>query len=1015
VPFDIPTSRWSLRQVRIFSVALGSSNSMTLPQQSLRRSLLAAALACAFATPAFAQSNASGVIFGRAAAGDTVRVENLDTGLVREISTDSEGRYRAPSLPVGRYRVDLKRDGSTAQSRDNVSVNLGAGTDVSFVAAATSLGGVNVTANALPPIDVSSTDSRTVITSEQLRKLPLARNTTAAALLAPGTVQSDSRYGNVASFGGASAAENQYYINGFSVTNALTGIGSIGLPFNAIDQQQIYTGGYGAEYGRSTGGVVDIVTQRGGNTWKGGAQVFWSPRALRDSPRSVYRGGKLYQDRSRNKGWSYEYAAYVGGPLVKDKLFFYSAADITKDASRSAGSVGTGTLNLSEGQATRWLTKLDWNITDSNILEFTAIGDNAEDKVGVYSYDVGTGTEGEYRGERYLKNNATAGSAPGGNVYIARYTSYLTDDLTLNLLAGRSRSNHVDSTTSPSGMDCPIVSDSRPGTATDPVTGCSVVGGSLGAPGAYDKTRSWRADLQYTIGAHSLRAGVDNQFLDSFSGSRYEGNNSWSYQGAPTKPDAIENLLSAYPDLQIPTDGSDMVFRRRFITEARARTNQEAQYIEDRWQVSDKWLVYLGLRNEQFKNFNGDGQVYVKQRHQLAPRLGATWDVFGDASFKVYANAGRYHLAVPSNVAIRGASASTYEKQWYTFTGTDPITGVPTGLTPVSSLYYANGADGVTPDPKQVAARNLKAYYQDEFILGFDKQLGTDWAFGARATYRNLRSSIDDFCDRRPFDKYAQANGVDFSNANIDRCFIFNPGQANTFRIDMTGKGDYQDITLSKKDLGFPKLKRRYYALDTYLEHRFNNQWYGKLQYIFSRSYGNSEGLLKSDIGQLDPSVTQDWDSPEITNGANGPLPNDRTHVVKAYGYFQPSPRWLFSSNFSVASGRPKNCFGIGPNDVIGYGPAYFYCDGKPSPRGSRGRLPWTWNLDLSAQYMPDFAKNKLAFTADIFNVFTQQRTLSVYEYGETDSGDRNINYLRPLSFQTPRYVRLGVRYDFSL
>ena len=200
-----------------------------------------------------------------------------------------------------------------------------------------------------------------------------------------------------------------------------------------------------------------------------------------------------------------------------------------------------------------------------------------------------------------------------------------------------------------------------------------------------------------------------------------------------------------------------------------------------------------------------------------------------------------------------------------------------------------------------------------------------------------------------------------------------------------------------------------------YLEHRFNNQWYGKLQYIFSRSYGNSEGLLKSDIGQLDPSVTQDWDSPEITMGANGPLPNDRTHVLKAFGYFQPNERWLFGSNFSVASGRPKNCFGLGPNDVIGYGPAYFYCDGKPAPRGSRGRLPWTWNLDLSAQYMPDFAKNKLAFTADVFNVFTQQRTLSVYEYGETDTGTRDINYLRPLSFQTPRYVRLGVRYDFSL
>jgi len=988
---------------------------MTPSHQTLRRRVLCAALAYVITAPAFAQSNASGVIFGRVAPGDTVRVENLDSGLVREITADAEGRYRAPSLPVGQYRVDLKRDGAVEQSRERVSVNLGAGTDVSFVAAATALAGVSVSAAALPTIDTSATDSRTVINAEQLRKLPLARNTTAAALLAPGTVQSDSRYGNVASFGGASAAENQYYINGFSVTNALTGIGSIGLPFNAIDQQQVYTGGYGAEYGRSTGGVVDIVTQRGGNTWKGGAQVFWTPQALRDSPRSIYRQGRLYQDRSHNKGWSYEYAAYLSGPLIKDKLFFYTAADITRDATRSQGSIATNTLDQSQGKATRWLTKLDWNITDNNILEFTAIGDNAEDTTRRYDYAVAKGVEGAYRGERYLKNSTIAGSAPGGNVYIARYTGYLTDDLTLNVLAGRSRSNHVDATTSATGRDCPIVADSRTDRGSNPITGCSVVGGSLGAPGAYDKTRSWRADLQYTMGDHTLRAGVDNQFLDSFGGSRYEGNNYWNYQTVPTDPEVIENIVAAYPDIKLPSDGSDVVFRRRFITEARARTNQEAQYIEDRWQVSDNWLVYLGLRNEQFKNFNGDGQVYVKQRHQLAPRLGASWDVFGDSSFKVYANAGRYHLAVPSNVAIRGASASLYEREWFTFDGVDPVTGVPIGTTPISSISYANGADGRTPDPKQVAARNLKAYYQDEFILGFDKQLSSDWAFGARAIYRKLRSSIDDFCDVRPFQHYAEANGVDFSQANIDRCFIFNPGQSNTFRIDMTGKGDYQDIRLSKKELGFPDLKRSYYALDTYLEHRFNNQWYGKLQYIFSRSYGNSEGLLKSDIGQLDPSVTQDWDSPEIAAGANGPLPNDRTHVIKAFSYFQPSERWLFSSNLSIASGRPKNCFGVGPNDVIGYGAAYFYCDGKPAQRGSRGRLPWTWNLDLGAQYMPDFAQNKLAFTADVFNVFTQQRSLSVYEYGETDSGARDINYLRPLSFQTPRYVRLGVRYDFSL
>jgi hypothetical protein len=991
-----------------------------LVQRTFRRSLIALAVTASLAsTSAFAQSNASGVIFGRAhaAANTQVRVENIDTGLVREIAVDAEGRYRAASLPVGRYKVTLLRDGAAVGTRDNVSVNIGSGSDVSFIAEASQqLEGIAVVANALPAIDISSVDSRTVITSEQLRKLPLARNTTAAALLAPGTVSADSRYGNVASFGGASAAENQYYINGFSVTNALTGIGSIGLPFNAIDQQQIYTGGYGAEYGRSTGGVVNIITQRGGNSWKGGAQVLWSPRVLADSPRNIYyKDGELYRDRSRNKGWEYEYAAYVSGPLIKDRLFFYGTADITESGgSRGVNSNLASTASPDQTTLTRWLTKIDWNITDNHLLELTALSDKSQQTRSVYGYDYTTGQTGQYRGKEILKNyDGEAGATPGGDVYITKYTGYLTDSLTVNALYGKSRSNHVDSPLSVTGRDCPPITDSRG--KPNPVTGCGIINGGYLRPGSRDDTSSWRLDVEYRLGAHNLRAGVDNQTLKSFSGTTYEGGDAWTYLNVPTKPDDLENLLATYPTLQIPDGTTELVRRQKFDTGANVKVEQSAQYIEDHWQVSDNWLAYIGLRNEQFSNFNGGGQIYAKQRHQLAPRLGLSWDVFGDSTFKVYANAGRYHLAIPSNVALRAASGAVFERQWYTFEGTDPVTGQPTGIKPISDVNYVNGSDGTTPDPRSVAATGLKAYYQDEYILGFDKQLGNDWAFGSKVTLRKLKSSIDDFCDSRPFERYAERNGIDIKNAKLDGCFLFNPGQSNSFMIDTTGKGDYTAFNLSKEDLGFPKLKRKYYALDTYLEHQFNQNWYGKVQYVFSRSYGNSEGMLKSDIGQLDPSVTQDWDFPELMVGSNGPLPNDRRHVIKAYGYFQMTPEWMFGANSTIASGRPRNCLGVGPNDPFGYGSSFFYCEGKPAPRGSQGRLPWTWQLDLSAQYTPAFAGYKLAFTADIFNVFSQQRTLSVYEQFQTGSGGANPQYLRTISYQTPRYVRLGARYDFSL
>jgi hypothetical protein len=1001
-----------------------------------RHTALAVALSMSLGGVAMAQSNATGTIFGSAGTpGSTVHVVNTDTGFSRDIQVDQSGRYRASSLPVGNYKVTLVQNGQEVSSR-NVTLQVGGGVDASFASAtqAQTLEGVSVVASALPAIDISQVDARTVLTSEMLSKIPVARSVTAAALLAPGTVASDSRYGNVASFGGSSAAENQYYVNGFPVTNSLTGLGFAELPFDSIDQQQVITGGYGAEYGRSTGGVVNLVTKSGTNEWKMGAQVVWAPRALKDSARSIYypnnpsvKANQLYQDRSGNISNQTTYGAYVSGPLIKDKLFMY----VTGEQNKTSGSDGLGsnqgagsTRTDSTVKSTRWLAKINWNINDSNTLEATAMGDNNTEDFKYYDYDYDTGTTGDLIGSEKTKNMGTAGSTPGGSLYIGKYTGYLTDNLTVTALYGKTHSEHADSPLSATGIDCPLVIDARNVPTSQLYNTCWTATQVL-APGAKDDTKGWRLDVEYHLGDHSLRAGVDNQDISSFSGTSYAGTIYSRYMDLAT---AQANNLANEPGYTGATP-QYVVRQRVFNAVANVSVKQEAQYIEDHWQVNDRWMAYLGLRNEQFSNYNGSGEVYVSQRHQLAPRLGVTWDVFGDSSFKVYANAGRYHLAIPANVAIRGASASLFSNQYFTYTGVDPATGAPTGTAPITGIRYLNGADGVTaPDPRTVAAKGLKAYYQDEYILGFDKTLGSDWTFGAKATYRNLKSIIDDMCDSAPFEAYAARTGTDISNALISGCYLFNPGGSNTFAVDM-GDGTFQDFKLTEADfagnsngIGYPKLQRKYLSLNLYLTHQFSNNWYGKLDYVWSKNYGDSEGMLKSDIGQTDPSVTQDWDFPELMIGSRGYLPNDRRHQIKAYGYWQMNPEWLFGSSLQVASGRPKNCIGNPPGDYDrqGYGSSFFFCDfdvnGQPDSqfgsRGSKGRLPWTYQLNLSAQYTPAWADHKLAFTADVFNVFTQQRKVSIVE---TQSSETDANYGRVLSYQTPRTVRLGVRYDFSL
>jgi hypothetical protein len=988
---------------------------------ALRLSVLALALGSCFGGAALAQSNASGAIFGRteAAPGTTVHIENPATGFSRDVGVDADGRYRAGSLPVGVYKVSVLRNGQTVDSRDTVQVNVGTGTEVSFGAGAAAGGpaknleGVSVVASAVPAIDVSSVDTRTVLNAEQLRRLPLPQTVNAAVLLAPGAVNADARYGNAVSLGGSSAAENQYYVNGFPVTNPLTGLGATTLPFNSIEQEQVFTGGYGAEYGRSTGGVVNIVTKRGTNEWKGGLQVLYTPAGLRETERPTYRPGDGAQVTGRDKHsaklWETTYAAYLGGALIKDKLFFFGAAEAIKSENNTYTLSKNTTRSYNTNKTNRWLAKVDWNITDNHIIELTGLSDTASTYADQFVYDGVHDIQYGHKGWRSQKNQGTAGSSPGGQVYVGRYTGYITDNLTVDALYGKERTDHVDLT---SGSSCTYFQDNRDSVPpSQRLQGCNISSG-IAAPGAYDETNGWHLNVEYRLGDHDLRAGVDHYNVTSLNGSDTSGGVGWFYYDNPPS-----GVIESRGNLVVPPGHTGIVERYVFRAIGQAKVKQEAQYLEDHWQITDRWLAYLGLRNEQFENLNADNDVFAKQRHQLAPRLGLSWDVMGDSSLKIYANAGRYHLAIPNNVAVRGASGSLYETQWGTYDGAVNTNGTPPNWQPIEGTVYANGADGTPPDPRSISARNLKAYYQDEYILGFDKQFADHWTFGAKVRYRKLRSIIDDWCDDRPFIKWAADHGVNYADPS-PTCYIINPGASNRFLIDLDGDGKLEDIKLSKNDIGLPEAKRKYYALDAYLEHRFDGKWYGRVDYTFSRSYGNSEGLLKSDIGQLDPSVTQDWDHKELMIGSNGPEANDRTHQIRAYGYYQIDPEWLVSANVLIQSGRPKNCIGVYPGDIpseINYGASYFYCKGQPTPRGSQGRLPWTYRLDLGVQYAPAFAKNNLTFTATVVNVFDKQTVQSINESGETGSGAPNLSYRQPLSYQTPRYVQFGARYDFSL
>jgi len=204
--------------------------------------------------------------------------------------------------------------------------------------------------------------------------------------------------------------------------------------------------------------------------------------------------------------------------------------------------------------------------------------------------------------------------------------------------------------------------------------------------------------------------------------------------------------------------------------------------------------------------------------------------------------------------------------------------------------------------------------------------------------------------------------------------------------------------------------------LDLFLEHPFDGKWQGRIDYTFSRSYGNTEGQVLSTIGQDDVSKTQDWDFASLMVNSNGVLSNDRTHQIKAYGSYQITPEWMVSGALRVASGAPRPClgyFGTDEADPSGYGSSYHFCGGKASPLGSTGRLPWTKNIDFGVTYRPSFAKQKLAFNFSIFNLLNERKPLTVDATYETAPYTVSNTYGMPIYSQTPRYARLSATYDF--
>ena len=950
----------------------------------------------------------TGAVSGRATQGDVVVIQGKGTGISRQVVVGADGNYSITQLPPGAYTVTVTRKSGGTESVE-VSVGSGEGATIDFAQTQR----VAVVGSAIRALDVKSTESTFSVTKEEIDRIPVPQDVTAVSVLAPMALQGDGRIGstttragNVPSIGGASPAENAYYINGFNVTNIVNGVAFNQVPFQGIADVQVKTGGYGAEFGRSLGGVISVTTKRGTNEFHGGLSLSVEPES--------WKGSSVYQLRDPATGsWSLEKRpggttttklnGYVSGPLIKDKLYGFALVQGVDQQAEAYGATRQTELKNSQPQ---YLLKLDWNITKDHLLEWTSFSDKQVDKIVTWVSPVA------YAKDRGAQVGTSADTfQAGGENNILKYTGWLTNDLTISALYGvgkYSRQSQVGSAA------CPIVQDRR--TSPTKVLGCYTQT-LITDPNANDKREAFRLDLEWALGSHTLRAGLDNEIYSVVDGTGYSGGEYFFIR----RLNPGSRLSNGY----VNNTGAvqEYVQNRAFKNGGVFKTENSAWYVEDSWQITKDILVSAGLRNEQFTNKNADGVPFIKVENTWAPRFGMSWDLTGKAQSKLFANWGRYYIPVYANTNVRLSGSETdITKFWeYLGPGVDatqkPLLGAQLGTTQVTS-------NGVTPDPRSVVDPNIKPMYQDEIILGFQQALAKGWKVGVKYTHRNLKSAMDDICNDEGALNWATSTGT-YTAAQaqaiadaIGHCFLANPGKPLTANVDLDGTGVLTPVTIPAAAMLNPIPKRKYDALEISFERAWDKKWSVGGSYVLAYSKGNTEGYVKSDIGQDDAGISQDWDYPGLMEGSDGPLPNDRRHTFKAWGSYQWTPEWRFGGSAMLQSGRPKNCLGYYAGTLDGvsilYGSSSFYCNGQLNPRGSLGRLPWFHEYNAQVTYTPNWAKG-VTLQLDVLNILNKRGVRAINEQGEVGIGSPDPLYQQPVldSLQRPRTVRFTAAFDF--
>ena len=963
------------------------------------------------ACTAFAQET-TGAIKGRtidaqglAVPGATVTVSGTQGS--KTTTTDAEGRFNVPFLTPGTYTVRGELQGFKSVEQQGVAVSLGQAVEIPLKMEVGGLAEtVQVTASS-PVVDTATTTSGAVLASDMLKDVPVGRRISDTLYLAPGVSSSGSAGRSNPSISGGSGLDNQYVVDGVNITNQGYGalgsysiiFGSLGnaTPFDFVQEVQVKTGGYEAEFGQSTGGVVNVVTKSGSNDLRGSVFGYARPKKIEGEWKQFQSvNGTVQTIGSQNFDGGLE----GGGPIVKNHAFFFGAINPGREERTFHAPEGFPLERLGDVDRVRktlsYSTKGTWQVNNANRIDASFFGDPSKGDNGIQRISALT-----------VQDTTSFSSLEyGGHNQTVRYNGVVSSTWLLEGTFGRAL-NRI--------LETPSVNEWR---VTDQTVSPQRITGGIGFYEAGNRSlnNQWAIKSTNIFGGHQVRYGYEYDDVNYSQINQRTGPTFTAPDGRVTATGASITVLN-----DVNFGKIYRVTRANFNSGRITLQKYQTFFAQDTWKVGDHLTINPGIRYEQEK-LAGSIITDFLLKNNWAPRVGAIYDVSGNGMSKVFGNFGRYYARVPNDLAARALSADdgTSRADYFDAGLTRPIpngtvTQVP-GSGQITNHFTLAGVGADVIDP------SAKLSYTDEAVAGAEFEIMPHTTFGVRYVYRNIGRVLEDVANVPVVYYELVPTSVDY--------ILTNPTSKTAILPEAAFLG-----------AAFDNATHKYNAVEFTLNRRFSDRWSALTSYRWSRLRGNFEGFYRDDNGQSDPGITSLYDFP--TNdpsystigrtqfgykgdirflGQDGILPLDRPHQVKVYGNYAFDMGLNLGVGFNLSSGKPLTNLAANPQYTNGGEiPVTARGAGIQTIDGLKTRSPFENQLDVQASYSLNLGGvRKVTFLADIFNLFNTRRATDYDTWSELSFDTPNPDFGKPISqvvsgpqFQAPRQIRVGARFAF--